>query len=164
MKKLLVASCVLLFTFAVSADDTTKAEATKGLFKVMNMQKTYEKSLSTMIEIQLESNPQLQPLRETFTSFMNKYLSWGVIENDMIKIYSDAFSLEELKELTAFMSTNVGKKWAEQGPELMRKGAELGQSIVKKHLPELQKMVMDELEKKSSEEESEEEPAKPTKK
>ncbi len=39
-----------------------------------------------------------------------KYMNWASLKDDMVKIYMAEFTAPELKELTAFYQTPVGKK------------------------------------------------------
>ena len=59
----------------------------------------------------------------------------------MAQIYVDAFTIQELKELTAFYATPVGKKAALLMPQLVAKGGELGMKRVQDNMAELQLMI-----------------------
>jgi hypothetical protein len=74
-------------------------------------------------------------------SFLGKYMSWPSLKDDMVKIYMTEFTEPELKELTAFYNTPLGKKTVQKMPALMAKGAEMGQKRVQEHLPELQAAI-----------------------
>jgi hypothetical protein len=74
-------------------------------------------------------------------AFLNKYMSWASLKDDMAKIYMAEFSESELNELTKFYQTPLGKKSIQKMPVLMTKGAEIGQKRVQEHLPELQAVL-----------------------
>jgi uncharacterized protein len=74
-------------------------------------------------------------------------MSFESILDDLVDIYREAFTEEELKQLTAFYSTPVGKKSIEKTPELFQKGGMIGSSRVQHNLIELQRMIEAESER-----------------
>ena len=74
-------------------------------------------------------------------AFLNKYMGWASLKDDMAKLYMANFSESELNELNKFYQTPLGKKTVQKMPTLMTKGAEIGQKRVQEHLPELQAAI-----------------------
>jgi uncharacterized protein len=116
-------------------------KAVEDLFKSIDYANTYQQTLSRLIEVQIQQQPRLEPYREIMTSFLNKYMSWSVIKDEIIALYSDTFTTAEIKELTAFYSTPLGKKALKTMPELTAKGAALGQRRVMAHEQELLDLI-----------------------
>lgn len=75
--------------------------------------------------------------------FMNKYLNWELLKDQMAALYAQQFTEKELKDLTVFYLSPLGKKLNEKQPTLFQKGAELGQQAVASHQVELQQMLQD---------------------
>ena len=100
-----------------------------------------------MIDIQLQQNPAIAPFKQVMLDFFSKYMSWESLKDDIAEIYLEEFSIQELKELTAFYKTPTGQKAALRVPQLMSKGGELGMRRVQEHMPELQEMIAKEAEK-----------------
>ena len=98
-------------------------------------------SVDQMLQIQLKQNPAIAPYEQQMRAFLNKYMSWASMKDDMLKIYTVEFTEAELKELTAFYQTPVGKKTVQKIPQLMAKGAELSQKRMQDHMPELQAAI-----------------------
>jgi uncharacterized protein len=96
------------------------------------------------VDMQIKANAQIAPFRQVMLDFFAKYMSWDAMKDDMAKIYVEEFTLQELKDLTAFYKTPTGQKAALRVPQLMNKGADLGMRRVQDHMPELQKAVQDE--------------------
>ncbi len=126
---------------AVVAEKSAPKEATKkaieALFESIDYANTYQQTLSRLIEVQIQQQPQLAPYRDIMSDFLNKYISWSAIKDEVIALYSDTFTLAEIKELTAFYRTPLGKKSLKAMPELTAKGAELGQRRIRAHEQEL---------------------------
>jgi hypothetical protein len=91
-----------------------------------------------MLEMQVQQNPALVPYQAQMKAFLNKYMSWASLKDDMTKLYMAEFSESEVNELTKFYQTPLGKKTVKKMPLLMTQGAEIGQKRVQEHLPELQ--------------------------
>lgn len=132
----------------VRGDDASHRKAAEEMFNVMNMEKQMDTAINQMVDVQVKANPQLAQVKGAMKQFMSKYLRYSAIKDDLIKIYTAEFTEAELKELTAFYRTPVGKKSIEKMPALMQKGSELGMKRVQENAAELQQMIQDELKKK----------------
>jgi uncharacterized protein len=116
-------------------------QAAVELMEVMHVDRTVQNGLDIMIKAQLQANPQLAPYEDLLRGFLSKYLAWEVLRQDYAQLYVDAYTEPELKELTAFYRSAIGQKVIVSLPEIMRKGAALGQSKVTDHLDELKELV-----------------------
>jgi len=144
MKRLLLpvlAAVVWLSPVATKADEASHAKAAEALFAKMNMETLMTQATDQMLQAQLQQNPTIAPFMSEMTAFMHKYMGWSSLKDDMVKIYTQEFTEEELKGLSAFYETPLGKKSLEKLPQLMSKGAALGQKRVQEHLPELQATI-----------------------
>lgn len=139
----------LFFERHASADEASHRAAVEKLFATMNMEKTHAASLDSILQQQARANPALVSLQDTMRDFLNKYMSWAVLKDDMAKLYQEAFSEAEIGELNKFYESPVGKKSIEQMPTLMGKGMGLAQERMKDHLPELQEALKAAAEKKT---------------
>lgn len=131
------------------ADEASHRAAVGKLFATMNMEKTHAASLENILQQQSRANPAMGMLQGTMRDFLNKYMGWVSLKDDMAKIYQDAFTEQELGELSKFYESPVGKKSMEQMPSLMAKGMAIAQERMKEHLPELQAALKAEAEKKT---------------
>ena len=118
----------------------TKAEYDQAytLLETMNTRKQFESMKNGMLNLQLKSAPQLAHYKQVFVKFFDKYLTFDMLKKELADIYLDLFTPEEIRELTAFYQTPLGKKLVEKTPELTLRSAQIGQNAVLKHLPELQ--------------------------
>ena len=134
---------------AVRASDATHRAAAEALLNLMDMDNLLNQSIDQMLDMQVKQNPAIATYKAQMKTFLSKYMSWASMKDDMIKIYMDEFTEQELKELLAFYQTPLGKKTVQKMPKLMAKGAELGQQRVQQHLPELQEAIQSEATKKT---------------
>ena len=120
------------------ADEASHRKAVESLFTMTGMETVLAQSIDQMLAMQVQQNPALVPHQAQMKAFLNKYMSWASMKDDMAKLYMAEFSESELNELIKFYQTPVGKKTLQKMPALMAKGAEIGQKRVQEHLPELQ--------------------------
>ena len=134
----MIGAIVLLQPAPARADEASHRKAVEALFGLMEMDSLLSQSVDKMLEMQVQQNPALVPYQAKMKAFLNKYMSWASLKDDMAKLYMAEFSESELNELTKFYQTPLGKKTVQKMPALMARGAEIGQKRVQEHLPELQ--------------------------
>ena len=131
------------------ADPASELEAEK-LFDVIGMEDVFDKTITQMLDLEIQQNPGLAPFREVMTEFFYKYMSYETLKPDLLKIYAEEFTAGELKEINVFYSTDTGKKTIEKMPALISQGAELGSSRIEQNLDELQQLIKAEAERLQS--------------
>ena len=142
MKNIKLVFAMLFMVFsqtAFSANDAIK-EAER-LLGIMGIDTALEQSIEQMLHVQLQQNPALAPYKNVLMEFFSKYMSYESLKPDMVKIYANAFSADELRELNDFYRTPVGMKTIELMPTLMGQGAQLGASRVQENIGELEQMI-----------------------
>ena len=148
LTQVVVVCLVVMIPIAITAgekeDDKSHTVAAIELLESMQLEITFEKTIESAVDLQVKQNPSIAPYRKVMLEFFSKYMSWESLKDEMAQIYVDAFTIQELKELTAFYKTPVGKKAALLMPQLMTKGGELGMKRVQEHMPELQLMIAEE--------------------
>ena len=105
------------------------------------MEAVFTKTIDQVLAEQVAENPSLGELKPVMKAFFEKHMSWAALKTEMAQIYAEQFTEEELKDITQFYQTPSGKKMARITPDLMAKGAMLGQEKVQAHLGELGAMI-----------------------
>ena len=132
---------VSMFSTAVYAADskiTPRHQVAEKLLNMMNMEKLTTQSTTNMVDAMLGRLPPKAQNRDALHAFFTQYVGWAALKDDFIQIYVEAFTEKELRDLIAFYKTPTGQKAITVVPSLMQKGAQIGQSRVQEHLPELQ--------------------------
>ena len=143
---LLLAALLAFITASTAvADQESHHKAAEDLLKITGIEKQLQTAIDQTLDIQIKANPQIAPLRDVLAEFLHKYMSWDGIKDDLIKIYADAFSEEELVQITEFYKTPVGKKMVSKMPELMTKGMQLGAKKVADNQGELREMIQESM-------------------
>src|SRR6059058_1752250 len=98
MKLLLsaLAAAVLILTPIARADDASHKAAAESLLNLMGMESLLSQSIDQML---VKQNPAIAPYQAEMKNFLGKYMSWPSMKDDMVKIYMEEFTEQELKEL-----------------------------------------------------------------
>ena len=134
-----------LFLSASAYADESRYKEVETLLEVMRLDTMLSETIDQAMEVQLQQNPSLVPYRHIMEQFMKKYLSYESIKPELIKLYAQAFTKEELNDITAFYRTPTGQKTIQAMPQLMAQGTQMGQTKMQDHLPELQQQILDEM-------------------
>lgn len=116
-------------------------QAATDLLKIMGTDERLMDSATAMIASQIRSNPALEPYRDVILKWASRYLTWDELGPHFVKIYADAFTESELRDMIAFYKTPTGKKALTVVPDLMAKGMEYGGEVARKHQAELLEMI-----------------------
>lgn len=132
---------------AGSADPASEAAA-KKLLEVSDMEAMMQKSMEGSLDAQLQQFAQLgiseagqKKIREALRTFLSETLKWEELEGEFVRLYAEAFTAEELEEITAFYQTPAGKKALTVTPDLMAKGMLMGQKQIEARKGELEKLI-----------------------
>ncbi|MFE8073441.1 DUF2059 domain-containing protein [Marinobacteraceae bacterium S3BR75-40.1] len=147
----LAALCCLSLASAPAtwADMTSHEKAASQLLKTMHLDQLLGDSLNAMLQLELQNNPGLRPYEDTMKAFFKKYMSAKSLHDEFVGLYTETFTEEELVEINAFYSTPIGQKMLTTAPDLMAKGAAIGQRRVQENLPELRRMIEEEAQRLS---------------
>jgi hypothetical protein len=144
---LITVSLMLNYSGSV-ADDKSQHKAAEELLRATNVEKSMTTVMDQMLAVLIQQNPQLGPYHDVIKRFMSKYLSLESLQEELITIYTEEFTEEELEQLTAFYQTPVGKKAIEKLPQLTARAGQLGIARVQANQAELQRMIEEEKTKK----------------
>jgi len=150
MKTPCLIGCLVVLTLTVPfarADDKSHRQAAEELLRAMEIEKQMDSTITQTLDLQIKQQPVLVPYKEVLRKFLSKHLSYASLKDDLIHIYMDEFTEPELRQITAFYKSPVGKKLAAKGPALIGKGMKLGMERVTKNQDELRQMIQDEAKK-----------------
>src|SRR6266567_3284746 len=144
--RMLLCSCLITVALVLSpvvalGDAQSHRKAAENLLIVMEVDKSLPKIADQVVENQLQQNPQLAPQRDIMQKFLTKYLNWESVKEDTITAYTQEFTEPELKKLTEFYKTPVGKKASEKMPQLAFLAGQLGLKKAQANQAELRQML-----------------------
>lgn len=141
------AMALLLATSQITLADTASEKEAAELMEAVGMKSALEQSMEQMLDVQINNNPSLAPFRSVMLTFFKKYMSYESLKPDIIRIYADAFTAQELKDIRDFYGSKTGQKAIKLMPQLMRQGGEIGAKRVQAHIGELETMIKAEAER-----------------
>ena len=111
------------------------------------------RALSSVPE--LGTRPDISPDTEKFTkrliNILRAQLAYERIKPELIKIYDESFTTEELTGINAFYRSPAGQAYLAKVPLMTQKSMQIGLKLVSDAMPEIQKATvawMDEMKKK----------------
>ena len=113
----LITVALLCYPYVALGDAQSHRKAAETLLIVMEVDKSLPQMTAQVVETQVQQNPQLAPQREVLQRFLTKYMNWESVKEDTITAYTQEFTEPELKKLTEFYKTPVGKKANEKMPQ-----------------------------------------------
>jgi hypothetical protein len=122
----LIMVALVCHPFVALGDAQSHRKAAENLLIVMEVDKSLPQIANQVVENQLQQNPQLAPQRDILQRFLTKYVNWESVKEDTITAYTQEFTEPELKKLTEFYKTPVGKKANEKMPQLAFIAGQLG--------------------------------------
>lgn len=138
---------VLLLTSTVTLADSEADKQAEQLFNVIGLEATFDQAMKQMVNVQLQQNPGLEPYKDILLQFFEKYTGYDSVKAELIKAYTEAFTVSELKELTTFYGSDLGQKALRKMPELMGQAAQNGVARVQANMGELQGLIKKESER-----------------
>jgi hypothetical protein len=133
----------LCYPYVALGDAQSHRKAAETLLLTMEVDKSLPQMTAQVVETQVQQNPQLAPQREILQRFLTKYLNWESVKEDTITAYTQEFTEPELKKLTEFYKTPVGKKASEKLPKLAFISGQIGLKNAQEHQAELRQMLAD---------------------
>ena len=145
---MLLRYCVITVALGLSpsvalGDAQSHRKAAETLLIAMEVDKSLPQITAQVVETQLQHNPQLAPQREVLQRFLTKYLNWERVKEDTITAYAQEFTEPELKKLTEFYKTPLGKKANEKMPQLAFISGQIGLKKAQENQEELRQMLAD---------------------
>lgn len=128
----------------------THLQAAEELLTEMNAEQMLTESINVMLDAQLQQTPELAQFEDVMRAFLEKYMGWQCLKEHMVRLYAEAFTEQELREIVAFYRSETGRKAIELTPVLMSEGMALGQQAVQDHLSELEQMILERMQELSS--------------
>ena len=146
----------------VFADEISKRQLAEDLLVQLGIDKYTEIAIPMIAKMQeniFKSKTGDKEKDEMFKEFsgklwelIRKEMSWENMKDDYIKVYSEVFTEDELKELIIFYKSPIGLKFIEKTPLLMQKTMEISQVRTKRLMPEINRIVEESVKKKDSSE------------
>jgi uncharacterized protein len=146
MKKPMILLAALL-AFAAPAAAQPEAspgelEAARELLEVSLTAETFVRAL----ELGMAENgaEKLTPaVRQALRDFMAEHFRYEELLPDFVQMYTELFTEEEIRGITAFYRTPAGRRMAEMAPELAIRSQRIVAERLQESMPELMQAIME---------------------
>jgi len=116
-------------------------EAVEELLVAMRMNVNVNKTIDQMMSMQTRVNPEGSAVIDATRDFYEKYLNWNAQKGDIVKLYQETFTEDEIRQMTAFYQTPTGQKVIEMMPELSSKAMKITMERMAQHMKELREVI-----------------------
>ena len=125
------------------ADEASHRQRVEELFRQLDMATTLNQTIAQVAGSMAEALPMEAGYQEVVDAYVRRYADWDALKDDLVTIYAQAFTAEEVQELIHFYNTAVGRKLLAQAPGISREIAALVHGRLTEHRTELKQMMMD---------------------
>jgi hypothetical protein len=143
--RILTGLFVLVFLLGSPATHPAEADghrkAVERLFELTHLQRLIEDSVDNVLTLQITQNPALAAHRDALRAFLEKYIGWQALKDDLTTMYLQAFTEAELDEMNAFYSSATGQKVLQRLPELVQQRNRLAMQRLQEHIGELRQAI-----------------------
>jgi hypothetical protein len=108
----------LCLAFATSAYGGEKHDLVLEMLEVTNAKQNHELMVDAYIK-QLAGNPIAQT--PGFEKYFREAMAWEALVGPTTKIYEESYTVNELKAITEFFSSPIGKSFVAKAPEVNEK-------------------------------------------
>ena len=126
------------------ADDLSESHlaASEEFLEVSKAGELADSALEWRVQSQLDSDPGFADYEDVLREFLIEHVGWKAVKTDVIRMYAEAFTEAELRELTEFYRTPIGQKAIRLLPELMARLAQAGQERVQENMADLRDRIL----------------------
>ena len=118
-------------------------KAAEKLLDLIDMQGKIDASVETVVNLQLQQEPALREHAALLRGFLEKYIGWTGMREELITMYQQAFTEEELNAMNNFYGSPAGRKLIQRLPELIQQRDHLAMQRLQEHLGELRQEIAD---------------------
>lgn len=123
------------------ADADSHRAAVERLFTLTRIQQKIDESVQTVAAMQLQQTPQLAAHHDALTAFLEQHIGWDALHEDLVQMYLQAFTKQELDSINTFYSTPAGQKVITVVPELVQQRNRLAMQRLQENIAELQQIM-----------------------
>lgn len=143
--------------------DNVKSAAVENLLKAMHTEQMLDTTANNVITqvdhftqgakqqatLTTDQANAIQKAEDDAHDSVRKELSYGAFKDGFVKIYADAFSEDELKQLTNFYNSPVGQKFTDQQPNIGKQLGQLTQQKLRAVMPGVVAKLREAIQKNS---------------
>ena len=142
--RIFTAACLFMMlpaTGSYAADTGSHRQQVETLFRLTQMEKKVNDSVDSIMQLQLNQNPQLEKHKKEMRAFFERQIGWPALKDYITDMYLRTFTEEELKAINAFYITPTGQKVISTLPTLVQERNQLAMQRIQQNIGELQQIL-----------------------
>jgi hypothetical protein len=157
IKRLIVAGSMLVFSIGAAAAQTPSPDAmaaARELVTTLKLSDQYKALLPVILlglkpilvqdrpEIERDYNAMMPAIADAYTPHYNAMI------DSIATVYANSFSVDELRQVTAFYRQPVGQKFLEKSPAILQQAVQIGEDASRKAAEDLKTRLTELLRQK----------------
>jgi len=118
-------------------------QAAAELLELLEVEMAIQNMAVLMADSMVEQHPKTAIYRDVLIDWSIETMSWAELGDQFVSMYVDAYSEQELRDLIAFYRSPTGRKSIRLMPELMQRGAEIGNHRAMERRAELEARIQE---------------------
>lgn len=110
-------------------------EAVRDLLEATELREQMVENRRVMTETLVAQNPTVAENLDLFDELWDEMLAWDTMEPMIVEMYTDLFTVEELRGLAAFYRSDLGRKALAVQPEMTRRLVTMQQRQMQELMP-----------------------------
>ncbi len=144
---------LVLSGLPVFAEDA-RTQLAETLLERLDMKANFDKSFEMVRQMMPRQMEQMQKMggqtndpakaaahMDKVLVMMQEEFGWEKMKGDLVTMFAETFTEQELKDIAAFYDTPAGKSFIAKQPELMKKSMELNQKMMMQIMPRMQALT-----------------------
>jgi hypothetical protein len=124
-----------------AADADSHRQEVEKLFRLTHMEEKINESVQSVAQLQIRQDPALAAKQDALMAFLDKYIGWNAIRDELAEMYLQTFTEEELKAMNAFYITPTGQKVITIVPQLVQQRNRLAMQRLQENIGELRDAI-----------------------
>jgi uncharacterized protein len=152
-KPMILLAALLAFAAPAAAQEEPTPGEIAAVRELLEVSRTRENFIRAM-ELGMEQGggAELTPaVRRALGAFMDEHFRYDDLEPDFISMYTELYTEEEIRGMTAFYRTPLGQRMVETLPELSARSQAIVGERLQAAMPELMEAVMEAMQEEEGE-------------
>lgn len=141
-KFLTVALLLSVSVFPLQAEiKESDEQAVYEMFEAQGMREQMNQIILTMVQNQTNAFPQMKAYQFDMLQFFMRTAGYDAVKKDLAGIYLKYFTVAEIREITKFYRSPIGKKMRTVSAPILLEANELSRKRLEKAVPEFMEML-----------------------
>jgi hypothetical protein len=125
------------------------------LLSVMRVEKTMQstmaqaekvmaQNIAAQTKLSAKDATEIAAMQEKIFALVDQEMSWQIIKPEMVRIYGESLTPDEVKGITAFYKSPAGQAFLDKQPLILQKTVEWQQKMMVSLIPKMQGVIQSE--------------------